>query len=707
MDTTSVTSTLLEERVAMYLQAIEYATAANDGARRQALEKDIQILMDLMERVSMGQVVPANAVPPPLQVHSHAGDPLANPLGELSSRLADYHKALYYADIEMVGENRTKQIQTLQRGLQVIQKLQEKAQAGYPIRTEEIPPPVPLPTDDEFVVDPKSVINERIVLYYQAIEVADEDKKNVRVKTLKDGIEKLHFLLKRAENNIPIYKKDLPCSPALGPKFHKETEQYRKTVELLTKMSGLSTRAAKLAGDRGDSGKERQLLHNAKMLDQALKAFEAGEPLDMSACPYSLADIERLADEAGVPASQHLQDAETVRLRCNQYKLEALKAKRCGDTNLALQHMRVVKGLQSLLHSVEKGESVDMTQVPPPPSEQTPTTEEEARILTQAPPDPNHHEERPKPNSGMDGMSLAEELSAFLFENTPLLLEGSSRSVSGSNGFSQGGAPPPLINQSPVTTRSPLMQQQQGQPPGQTAPPDMAHNSGLNPLYALTQQQNNSEVSHTSGLRISNPNISSEHQQCVPTVPSVPNRSSKPGVVSLGGESCPPVPERTPVLPMNGFHDGSGVVVEPMQTDRVVHDGRGREGEEGGVDSKLRPGAVESNGIPLTSSDTSCIEILKYERMQLDKEGSKEARVAAHELGRQMEETKQRLRVGGYEAWLAYLGQVERDVASINNHMKQAREEGEGEQLTFLVIKKELAERELAVMRKRLPELQT
>ena len=47
-----------------------------------------------------------------------SGEPLANPLGELSSRLADYHKALYYADIE-IGENRTQQIQTLQRGLQV------------------------------------------------------------------------------------------------------------------------------------------------------------------------------------------------------------------------------------------------------------------------------------------------------------------------------------------------------------------------------------------------------------------------------------------------------------------------------------------------------------------------------------------------------------------------------------------------------------
>ena len=34
-------------------------------------------------------------------------------------------------------------------------------------------------------------------------------------------LQKLDYLLKRAESNIPIYKKDLPCSPALGNKFRK------------------------------------------------------------------------------------------------------------------------------------------------------------------------------------------------------------------------------------------------------------------------------------------------------------------------------------------------------------------------------------------------------------------------------------------------------------------------------------------------------
>jgi hypothetical protein len=43
---------------------------------------------------------------------------LTNALSDVSNRLADYHKALYYADIE-IGENKIHKIQTLQRGLQV------------------------------------------------------------------------------------------------------------------------------------------------------------------------------------------------------------------------------------------------------------------------------------------------------------------------------------------------------------------------------------------------------------------------------------------------------------------------------------------------------------------------------------------------------------------------------------------------------------
>ena len=45
----------------------------------------------------------------------------------------------------------------------------------------------------EFVVDPKSVITERIALYYQAIEIAEDEGKKTRVQTLQAGIQVKHL----------------------------------------------------------------------------------------------------------------------------------------------------------------------------------------------------------------------------------------------------------------------------------------------------------------------------------------------------------------------------------------------------------------------------------------------------------------------------------------------------------------------------------
>ena len=62
----------------------------------------------------------------------------------------------------------------------------------------------------------------------------------------------------------------------------KQTEQYRTTVELLTKMSGLSARAAKLASARGDTQMESQLQHNAKVRPGAVSYTHLTLPTKLS-----------------------------------------------------------------------------------------------------------------------------------------------------------------------------------------------------------------------------------------------------------------------------------------------------------------------------------------------------------------------------------------------------------------------------------------
>ncbi|KAK7502251.1 hypothetical protein BaRGS_00006615 [Batillaria attramentaria] len=557
---------------------------------------------------------------------------------------------------------------------------------------------------------------ERIPLFYQAIEVARQEGKKARVTTLEAGIQKLRYLLQRAEVKIPIYKKDLPCPPALGPKFRKQTEEYRQTVELLTKMSGLSARAAKLAAARGDSEMEAQLRNNAKALTEVLHDYEMGKPLDMSTCPYSLADIERLADQAGVPATRHIQDTETVRLRINQYKLAALKAKRAGQTDLALQHMRVVKGLQPLMHAAEKGEDIDMTQVPPPPSEQTPTTEEAARVLTETA-EVATEEEIPEPEIDFNGKSLAEELSAFL-EEMP--------SPEHRRQDTEGGVIQPAVTrftESPPSAPMSLMDRQRMSPAHkgldvclQPAPAKSGHtvsSQGAQTVrsYGSSHQELSTTVPHNVQPQFSgqsspsgrpgkdrerSPDTSS-HQQTRPGLTMQPQRVMQvpPGLQngSLRGS-----PER-----MNSSHGNRRSLEGQQDLRQQVTKTTVGDRSKGQTPQLIQDvGRVSrlTNGTQQNSPVLTCIEILKYERMVLDKE------LASEQLTQQMEEEKQRLRSGGYEAWLAYLGQVEEDVGNINSNMKQAREMGMEDVLGTLIIKKELAERELALMRKRLPELQ-
>nr|KAG5710315.1 hypothetical protein BaRGS_009031 [Batillaria attramentaria] len=109
---------------------------------------------------------------------------------------------------------------------------------------------------------------------------------------------------------------------------------------------------------------------------------------------------------------------------------------------------------------------------------------------------------------------------------------------------------------------------------------------------------------------------------------------------------------------------------------------------------------INFNGKSLAEELSAFLEEMpspEHRRQDTEGGGSDDAKLASEQLTQQMEEEKQRLRSGGYEAWLAYLGQVEEDVGNINSNMKQAREMGMEDVLGTLIIKKELAEREMFI----------
>nr|CAD7568148.1 unnamed protein product [Timema californicum] len=102
--------------------------------------------------------------------------------------------------------------------------------------------------------------------------------------------------------------------------------------------------------------------------------------------------------------------------RRDQYKLAALQAKRAGDGNTALQHIRTAKQFEAVINGLKTGQPVDLSQMPPPPPgfessagptvvqpdkeeehiqhssdppEQPQPTEEEQQELYKAPPPPS------------------------------------------------------------------------------------------------------------------------------------------------------------------------------------------------------------------------------------------------------------------------------------------------------------------------------
>ncbi|KAH9487481.1 hypothetical protein Btru_076969, partial [Bulinus truncatus] len=131
---------------------------------------------------------------------------------ELSSRLANYHKALYFAEEEL-SDRRMQKIQMLQKCLQILNELLKNAEAGFPVRIDEVPPPVPIPSDSEFDSKAVDTLTQRISSYKAALLAAEQstsisDQKHV--PKLQSALRTLEFLMTRAKANRPVWKRDIP-----------------------------------------------------------------------------------------------------------------------------------------------------------------------------------------------------------------------------------------------------------------------------------------------------------------------------------------------------------------------------------------------------------------------------------------------------------------------------------------------------------------
>uniref|UniRef100_A0AAY3ZWX6 C2 domain-containing protein n=1 Tax=Denticeps clupeoides TaxID=299321 RepID=A0AAY3ZWX6_9TELE len=151
----------------------------------------------------------------------------------------------------------------------------------------------------------------------------------------------------------------------------------------------------------GESSKARRYDRGLKTLQSMLSTVRKGKPINEEDIPPPVAVGG--AKQAPAPQAQPIREQEEppaytptadetpskpqlppapqrnrvltpdtpilVTTRQRQYKQAAVRAKKSGETDLAVQHLLVVKKLGSVVEALDRGEPVDVGALPPPPGQ--------------------------------------------------------------------------------------------------------------------------------------------------------------------------------------------------------------------------------------------------------------------------------------------------------------------------------------------------
>nr|XP_033779854.1 coiled-coil and C2 domain-containing protein 1A isoform X2 [Geotrypetes seraphini] len=218
---------------------------------------------------------------------------------------------------------------------------------------ERDPPALSHPTSAQLPVTPtgskglESTVTERLEMYHAAIANAKKVGESSKVRRYERGLKTLQDMLSSLRSGRSVNQEDLPPPVALG----KSSDSKEPVV---TAQSPAKLKEAFPSRQAADTE-----------LPTALP----------SRTPPPVLPKPRLPPEAASTASQSSfskagsEDGETkvtLLRRQREYKLAALQAKQQGNKEQATSYYRIAKVLDSVLAALEKGEPVDMNNLPPP-----------------------------------------------------------------------------------------------------------------------------------------------------------------------------------------------------------------------------------------------------------------------------------------------------------------------------------------------------
>ncbi|XP_053957948.1 coiled-coil and C2 domain-containing protein 1-like isoform X3 [Anastrepha ludens] len=179
-------------------------------------------------------------------------------------------------------------------------------------------------------VDTISLIQQRIEMYKLAEVNAKTAGENAKARRFGRGLKTLLELQKQAKSGKEVNENDIPPEVSVKPQAEQVEDQIPNVP------SRLAPPPPKLTSPT----------HETTSLS----------PTDETTSPIN--------SESSKPTSSVLLQMQELQ---RQYKAAALQAKRNGETSTAIQFLKVVKQFDLVIQMVEKGEEVDLSDMPPTP----------------------------------------------------------------------------------------------------------------------------------------------------------------------------------------------------------------------------------------------------------------------------------------------------------------------------------------------------
>ncbi|XP_012584396.1 PREDICTED: coiled-coil and C2 domain-containing protein 1A [Condylura cristata] len=206
---------------------------------------------------------------------------------------------------------------------------------GEEQKTLESQPPAAQPKAAATSPRVEATLQERLILYQTAIESARQAGDGAKIRRYDRGLKTLENLLASVRKGNTIDEGDIPPPVAVG-----------KGPVVTPSHTPIPTQ---LAPANPPTPESRVSVEGPLPPAPASSLGSTKPPGPCS--PGPLAQLQS---------------------RQREYKLAALHAKQQGDTSTAARHFRVAKSFDAILEALNRGESVDLSRLPPPPDQLPP-----------------------------------------------------------------------------------------------------------------------------------------------------------------------------------------------------------------------------------------------------------------------------------------------------------------------------------------------